>query len=1163
MAHAFSWPRKRHFYPVGNTPAVCLTRDIAPEENANILLLGCGDPRNVLYSVFCEPFESIRKLDFTCCDIDPAILARNILLLAMISDGEEHGGHIWNFFFHMHIDEASHSYLVECCRKLVECSDSIRRWNQSSYGSFLRMSTEYTLSELRRHWTLYADMHDLPTERLTSIRIAFAKQAKSTLDTKHRNLSPARSAGPLVTYAYETSSDQYRRYWKSGTTFSNPKDIAAASLLNPTFVYSLAGEGCSVHYGLDPMMPFHFAAVFGNAKSSVMAPDIVKAAKSEFSEWCTAFRRCVASTSASPRLMIRVIVADATIACRAFTAFALTGTLKLDVPVAQFKTQVIDLSEDEYTISGAPTSFNVIETSNLVDHLGLLNVLTVAVPLLSHSTQSRVLYTESLLHLGEDATKEFTEQLYGNITTIGVILDLCPVDYLSGFSTRSNTHELMTLTVSKGKAGQFHQVTTWKSPSSGDPYVCQSSGTRRKLSFDSRQLGTFLYDMYYLLFEQEDSHNFWRINRNNIKKAFQSSTLAHYTRESFVLFLKLARDQLGVSDEEWTNIMDYFFSIHTADTSLPMDSNNFHDFCAHLYRHGVYTAGMYCIPAHKIGRFAHWAVMPHVVRIIFTVPREKLKVLEESPEEYGTPLVQCHVRGNSCHNIFSSAQVAYGRVTPMGTKSNPWATFKEDPLGSAGKSSLVVSFTMSSTLLTEIEPPENLLVCFSLKSSPANTLFVSTLGIELTIHAAKFMDESQVIVLPEPPLPSKRNLGDPAPSLKSGQIGQAATVSIELDEQCELVTLLISRISVDNNRVKSLFQSGAMPEISQISPCVMRISFDSHSQDLLYPFPIIGSQNRARLARKSLYIEVIVPVSGPFKADGMRINPFSVTRRERIIHPWSVHRVNLARMPVLDTKAKQVDKWLNAHVGSMMSTRERALRKKHKEDVLMYVKDSLHTIFVRASGIQHGPARRLFALRDDSTKNCDTILFISDIRYDLHSHTMICDGYVLPLQPDLLEKIVQSFGDLVSKGDMIDVMTFGGEMRAWKQLLPAFVERCRTSWQHGDNCEYVSQGRIPLTEAMECNPLCSCGQGKDTEGMSKVALWKKFAPYVTRVALSPLFAVSYLEAVGRDPAAHKCSVCRGKGKPNLKACKACKKVRYCSETCQRMDWKAHKSKCKP
>ncbi|TFY57180.1 hypothetical protein EVG20_g8639, partial [Dentipellis fragilis] len=330
-----------------------------------------------------------------------------------------------------------------------------------------------------------------------------------------------------------------------------------------------------------------------------------------------------------------------------------------------------------------------------------------------------------------------------------------------------------------------------------------------------------------------------------------------------------------------------------------------------------------------------------------------------------------------------------------------------------------------------------------------------------------------------------------------------------------------------------------------------------------YPFPIIGSQHKARLARTSLYIEVIVPVSGPFKADGMKMNPFPVILRGHVAGPWSIHHVNLTRMPVLDVKAKDLHSWLNPHVGSMLSTRERSLRKKHQNDDLMNLKDALIKILLCASGIQTGPPRRLFALYDDATNNCDTLLFISDVRYDLHSHTVVCDGYVLPLQHDLMQKIERDFNKLVtSHGGPIRIPAYGDTMRAWKQLLPAFVERCR-SWHHRDDCEYVLQERIPLTEEMEQDPLCSCGRGKDIEGMNKEVPWKKFAPYVTRLALSPLFAVSYLESVGRDPAAHKCSMCRVKGKPKLMACKACKKVRYCSAACQKKDWKAHRPKCTP
>lgn len=295
----------------------------------------------------------------------------------------------------------------------------------------------------------------------------------------------------------------------------------------------------------------------------------------------------------------------------------------------------------------------------------------------------------------------------------------------------------------------------------------------------------------------------------------------------------------------------------------------------------------------------------------------------------------------------------------------------------------------------------------------------------------------------------------------------------------------------------------------------------------------------------------------------MKLNPFPVINSKGLLHTWSIHRVNLSALPVLDVKARNVKEWLNPHVASMMSARELSLRKKHQIDTLMFVKDTLNSIFVGASGNQGGSVHRLFALRDKKTNNCDTCIFIDDLRYDLAAHTLICDGYVLPLTVRILMENEKPFAKLVHQGEMINLNVLEGEMQAWKQLLPAFVERCRSSWTHGANCEYIVQGRIPLTEDMEADPLCSCGRGKDVEGMHKVGLWKKFAPYVTRVALSPLFAVSYLETVGRDPDAHKCRVCRGKGKPRIKVCTGCQKVRYCSPKCQKEDWKAHKPKCKP
>lgn len=42
------------FYPMGNTSAISLTQDLSPEQDADVLLLGCGDPRNILFTAYSD-----------------------------------------------------------------------------------------------------------------------------------------------------------------------------------------------------------------------------------------------------------------------------------------------------------------------------------------------------------------------------------------------------------------------------------------------------------------------------------------------------------------------------------------------------------------------------------------------------------------------------------------------------------------------------------------------------------------------------------------------------------------------------------------------------------------------------------------------------------------------------------------------------------------------------------------------------------------------------------------------------------------------------------------------------------------------------------------------------------------------------------------------------
>jgi len=60
MAHTVLYPAKNRFHPIGNTSAVVLTDTLAPEEPADLLLLGCSDPCNILFTIYNQADECER-----------------------------------------------------------------------------------------------------------------------------------------------------------------------------------------------------------------------------------------------------------------------------------------------------------------------------------------------------------------------------------------------------------------------------------------------------------------------------------------------------------------------------------------------------------------------------------------------------------------------------------------------------------------------------------------------------------------------------------------------------------------------------------------------------------------------------------------------------------------------------------------------------------------------------------------------------------------------------------------------------------------------------------------------------------------------------------------------------------------------------------------------
>ncbi|KAJ7120986.1 hypothetical protein C8R44DRAFT_831717 [Mycena epipterygia] len=1133
MALPLFWPGRYLFYPIGNTSAVSLTRDLAPETDGTILMLGCGDPRNILYTIFCESEHLDRALDFTCCDMDPAILARNVILLTLVADNQTSPAIIWNIFFHMRLNQASLAVLVSQCRKLIDISATLEQWCSSVYSHFIRMCTEYTLAELRRHWSLYVTMQDLPPQRTSAIEVEFAKRSKyATQQMLTSSRWSVRSAGPLMTRAASACGEHFQAYWNTGGSCTSPDELRGSRLINPTFAYSLGGEGCSVHHETDPMTPFHLASVLANTKKKPTVADVVAAAKTEFVSWCSSFYASVVGSPNQRIPIIRFFVGEATAVCQSLRTYATTGALAAGIPVAKWNTHFIKLDEHEYQGAGAPTIFNIIDTSNLDDHIGCLNVIIAAVPLLPISPRYFVLYTESLLFHDQDATKEFAGSLQTDLSTIAHLVGICPVDYLSGFSSRSNAYDLSVHKALGMEAGQFHRVTTWKSPSSANDLSLAHAGEKCMLPiFNSHQLGTRLYDMYRQLFAKEESSYFIQLDPTSQTRAIATSNLVNEIRETFVLFLKLVRDRLEIPERRWSEAMERFFSLFPQEETW--DQLNRHDLYARSHLHGVHTVSFFHFDVPKVGPMADWDRVPSLVRIILTVPRKNLALLKEISEPVGTPLLQCEFSGTSrgTLDVFTSVHAAFGTIIPTGTAARPSVIFSEDPEGRMGTSPLIVSFAVATRLLT-VDAVNKILVRLALRGTTGIVHYAQRTNrsrSDFRLFSANLMDQTHVTVLPEQPIPfTKPEHPRPCAAATIPQIGNAGPLMVEMDKECEVVERLICRVSVESEGAKHLFSSGSNPEISQKSTCVMQLSIGNHKQDIAFPFPVIA------------------PISGPFRAGGMKMNPFPIIGENLAFVPWNLHRLNLARLPTIDKKAPDVQGWLKPHLKGMFSVREHQLAKSHENDALALIKNTTRTIFHHVSGISGAPLRRVFRLQDETSSGWDTIIFVSDIKFDLASHTLVCDGYVLSLAPANGE----AFRNLQEDDlEMLDVPIYGDEIRAWKQLLPAFAERCR-SWKHKSDCEYAVHRTIPLSVEMHSDPLCSCGRGENVGGMTEVEAWSKFASLVTRIALSPLFA-------------WRAGVCRGKGKPKMNVCQRCLKAPYCSKECQRKDWGTHKPKCNP
>lgn len=777
---------------------------------------------------------------------------------------------IWNIFYHFYLDTASLSLLLEQCKKLIKASNTLDTWHSSRYAQYLRVCTIHTLSELHRYWCLYVQTEQFSKKEKKRFKDAFAASAKAKVRQKGVVTTASRSAGPLWFEAIAVVSDLFDRYWDTGVTTLDPKEIAEASCVNPTFAYAMSGEAFPMHYGTDPLLSYHLARAFVPLKSGptdghgfTKNHDLYRAIKEQFHQWCKSFKSSLSDTQEPPKIIIRLFVGDAIAFSLALQSHASDQTIFSGMYTAPWSAVELVLDGGDYAGDGrylAPLLFNVIDTSNLTDHLGLLNILTITIPLLSRHPSS-ALYTEMLLCSGEDAINGFTDRVCADIPAISLLLGLVPSTYVSKFTTHSNIHEILAYRA-KLISTQFHERIAWKTAYMGDTLAVQADDdVSRPASFDAKSLAKLLFGIYLKMFAEEGMFGMTKGSPKVTEAAISAATIIHYVRGSFAALLRIVKHRVRT---DWTLVMNSLDEFLVKDRTFLLGGNNYQDLFCQLHLLGVHS--IETLLPQKVaqfdksrGRFQQWTIVPPVVCVVLSIPRSKIEVLEDiHPEEIGSPILLCEVRGTYTLSVFSSIHAVFGQATPKGTKEDQKIILDADPSGLSGTSGLIVSFWMPSWIL--MVEPQAMQIGLAIRMTPANTSLIPKLGMGLSLFLTPLFDEEHVFLVRERPRLTrelKSIVAAPFPSEFSPSTkSKVHPVAVNLDNSGQRVLTLTAHADIVEASDKSIWSTGTPVTVVQASSCALRITCGDFVQVLAFPFPIDGSRSKLRIARKSFYVEV-------------------------------------------------------------------------------------------------------------------------------------------------------------------------------------------------------------------------------------------------------------------------------------------------------------------
>ena len=1074
-------------------------------------------------------------------------------------------------------------------------------WNQSAYGKLIRFCDSGTLDSVRAVWLTY--LPEGPGEKEKAAhRVVVNARLKKARTFREKNTPGAipsytRSAAPLTLASLQDVGKHKAQFWDKQNIGSTP---------NPSLVLASA-DTSMLHYGTDSLLGFHLSTAYAPlvanyphapaAKNRDAHHHLVETAQLAFHAWCASFRDNHES------MTLRFCASDALMFCYTMQNLNVSNETCANWPRSPYHPDILNFDHPDYAnAEAAPRIFDVIDTSNLMDHLGALNLLPAVIPLVKRKISS-TLYTELLAKRDKEIGDVLDDLLGGDFRTMTALLGLFPVGYWTNASATSDADErLLEKVYAKDSVGQMFLRKGWKLQLSRNG--SSEIGTLEKISFLEDDLLCILLQCYQGLFSHENMGNMMRLAMAGSRDKMTEITLPRYQRPGFAAFLAFIRER--VHSPAWDELLKALVRVIEGQSQLLVNMNFMQEFYIYNHFFGLDTVDT-LIPkkleairfrtglSRGNNDFRSWPELPPVVNITVRVPRSKLNIFTRDDNPPVSPYLNGFVESSIglWQNNFAAVKVCFGTATISGSRSKEdyAVAITPDASGWGGKADMFVSFWVPAWMLLEDSKPR---VGLCLQSTPqiAST-FVSSLGLQLKVFETCIGSESNAYVTKHGPngcgFPVLRgtamkkdqsangNGRDGGPKYKTQFLAF-------MGSREGTISTLAARVELFDEELKSALDKPELIELKHDSPCSLSVQIKGKltRYAIDFPAPIVGSK-----AAVDVYEEGCVTVPAPTSKRPEQKFPgymFPIYIEQGTPVLWNIPFVRIDRLPVLDCEKPARLEWLNSHISCSFTARERSLRGSAAltNDARVNFKESLFTMYMYATGVQGEKRMRIFGLDHQGNGGVEILIFVAAVRLDPANRTVILDAAVLPLRDEIMSALTPLIHSL--RGKLLRIKVDEAEKKLWKEVLPSYIERCRT-WSHLPTCEYTRpNARVPLSTDMGKRMACSCGEGKlPPNFMDTTPQWNIASKYAVRAAISPPFPLALVEEVfpagfdnpvaGADAAdaqtrAKSDDECWNCGKEKcedgkeLRRCSGCSKARYCSRSCQRGDLKGHKVVCK-